>query len=330
MKKGLQSVCALMLTTSVLLATLTACGKKPEFNGGSANNALSDNQFTQNTTIANSNGDTNSDSNLNSDSNGNSSSGGSYSSGGNSSSGGYSGGSYSGGSGNSSSGGNSSGKTPSVSPSTGKTDIEESTSATERTTRTPTHNDVDVEKVLNSAKLNPMRTGDADLEQRVDEVLAQVTTPKMSTYEKVRAIYDYLVRSNTYIIKMAPRATEKTYISPYDSDVVSRAKTILKNKRGNCIDFSAAFMVLTRRIGLDCYLVTGQILNKYGDKSLHGWNIIRINGKDYGFDPEGDFRYSDSGKSETKYTIFCMDDPVKFNANYTKIAVASFMKFKTL
>lgn len=339
MKKGLQGVCALMLTTSLLLATFTACGKKPEFNADSANNTPAGNQNTQNITIINDNSGntgsgndsasssgTNSGSNYSSGGSSSGSSSGSYSSG-SSSGGSSSGGSYNGNSGNSASGGSSSSNNNSSSPSVNKTPATEG--PTEKTTRPITAKPVDVEKVLNSAKLNPMTTGDSDLEKRVDEVLDKVTTPNMSTYEKVRAVYNYLARSNTYIIKMAPRTTEKTYISPYDADVVARAKTILKNKRGNCIDFSAAFMVITRRIGLECYLVVGKIVDKWGTESMHGWNVMRINGKDYGFDPEADFRFADSGQSETKYWLFCVDDPVKFDQRYTNIAVSSFKKFKS-
>lgn len=333
MKKSLKGICATVMVLSLLTVSLTACGKKIEQKTNPQNGANVN--IIQNSTAPvdggnngqsdyvdsgeyNNQGGYNVDSGYNNNSSDNS---------------GYSSNDY----------------TPSYNNEDEPTgsyipDVTEDNSTTSKrfknpftkttttkgttTTRVPTSEKVDAEKVLNSAHLNPMLTNDPELDAMVENVLSQTTNSGMSTYQKVRSVYNYLVQTNRYGTTMRINLNTR-YYSVYDTDVVSRAEAILRYKTGNCVDFSAAFMAITRRIGLDCYLVTGQILNKYGESSFHGWNIIRINGIDYGFDCEGDFRASGSGKKETTYWLFCVNDPVKFKSSYTKIAVASFGKFKT-
>lgn len=332
MKKSLKGICAIAMVLSLLTVSFTACGKKIEQNRQGGNNV----NIIQGSTAAPVDGGNDVQSDY-------------VDSGDNNNQGYYSGGSDSGSYSSGDSGYVQNDPTPYYNNEEEPTgsytpDITEDNSTTSSrfknpftkttttkgttTTRVPTSEKVDAEKVLNSAPLNPMLTNDPELDAMVENVLSQTTNSGMSTYQKVRSVYNYLVQTNRYGTTMKVNLNTK-YYSVYDTDVVGRAEAILRYKTGNCIDFSAAFMAITRRIGLDCYLVTGQILNKYGESSFHGWNIIRINGVDYGFDCEGDFRASGSGKKETTYWLFCVNDPVKFKSSYTKIAVASFGNFKT-
>ena len=335
MKRSLKGICAVSIALTVLVSTFSACGKKIEKNNGNSGNTNVN--IIQNGTTADQgdyvpadSNDTQYDSNSQGGFSGDNSQGGSYDNNyvipNNGSSADYS-------DGYTDSGTDFSGSDEGTTSRTKFKDRFTRTTTTtthksDRTTRPPTSNVVDPVKILNSASLNPMLTNDSELDALVDEVLANTTNGSMSTYQKVRSVYNYMVQTNRYGTAMKINLNSR-YYSVYDSDVVGRAKGILKYHTGNCVDFSAAFMAITRKIGLDCYLVTGQILNKYGESSFHGWNVIRINGVDYGFDCEGDFRSSGSGKKETTYWLFCVDDPVKFDPKYTKIAVASFMKFRT-
>jgi len=348
MNKGIKGICALILSLTIITTALTACGKKIErtdTNTGentdnqngvilydeNGNTSLSDGGYVDN----NGSGD--------SGSYNNNGSGGSYN-------GGSSGGSYSGNTG-SSGGSSSTSDNTSTEPTASVVDNSDTatttkkssifdkfttkektkkttttTTTTAKTTRTPTHIPVDAQKVLNSAPLSPMVTNDAQLDAKIDALLESLVTPNMTTYEKVMVVYDHFVQQYRYGY-MPIRSTDSSYVSVYDTDVVARAKNFLTYKTGICVDFSAAFMVVTRRIGLNCYLVSGKTVDKYGNESYHGWNIIRINGVDYGFDPEADFRFSDGG--ETKYWVFCVNDPVKFKQSLTNTAVSSFKNFRT-
>lgn len=344
MNKGFKGVCAAAISLTLLATTLTACGKRitPNANLQSynteSNGSYSDGNFNNAAPVDDNNVNA-IDTPTNSGSNGNANYGGSYS-GGNSSGGNYS-------------------ENPYIPPVTGSSNNEnpvtytsesndlnnttkrssvfdklkkepttkpKTTESTSRTTRPITSNPVNAQRVLNSAALNPMITNDAQLDELVNDLMTRYTNPGMSTYQKVCSIYDHFVMDNRYGFMPLKNSTS-TYFSIYDADVVGRAKNFLIYKTGDCFDFSAAFMAVTRKIGLESYLINGQIVNKYGDTSIHGWTVIRINGVDYGFDPEADFRYA-NGKAPS-YWNFCIDDPVKFKKIYTNFAVASFMNFKT-
>lgn len=324
MKKGLKSVCAIAVASSILLATLTACGKKMDRNN-SASSA-----DTQTTAVdINNNGSYDSQTSANPDvtpdlsspigSSGGSSSG---------SSGGYSG--YSGGSSSSGSSGGSSGNSsdPVINPVTNP-DNNSGTDTPTETEPSTTRYVYDIKEIINNAPLNPMRTNDADLDSRIDEIFAKVITDDMTTYEKTRALFDYLVQTNEYGYLVAI-GTETSYVSVYDVDVVTRAKTILKYKRGTCIDFAAAFMCLTRRIGLNCYMVQGKITDLTGKTYHHGWNTIRVNGIDYTFDSQADFRVRQRDENgKTKFVNFGTYYPDVFRVEYINLAEKSFKKFRT-
>lgn len=341
MNKGFKGVCAAALTLTLLTTTLTACGKKIERNNINSQSYINSNGNYTDGNINNavpSDGNNNSIETPNNSNSGNANYGGNYS-------GGNSSGNYS--SGNSytppvTAGSNIEEPTANITDNTNPDETTKrdslfnhlkkerttttTTASTTRTTRPITSNPVNAQKVLNSAALNPMVTNDAQLDGLINELLAKYTNPGMSTYQKVCSVYDHFVMDNRYGF-MPIKNPASTYFSLYDSDVVGRAKNFLIYKTGDCFDFSAAFMAVTRKLGLQSYLINGQIVNKYGDTSIHGWTVIRINGVDYGFDPEADFRYA-NGKAPS-YWNFCVDDPVKFKKIYTNFAVASFMNFKT-
>ncbi len=334
MKNKLNGVCAIAVSAAILLSTLTACGQK--INGGSKSQNIQGNQ----TAVypVNGNGSANAETPADSqnDAGGSfdsgNSSGGSYSGGSSSSGGSYSGGSSGGsysGRGSSSSGGSSSnpGKTQNSSVSSDKTGS--STTATTTTTSKTTKYVYDIKKIINNAPLNPMQTNDPDLDKIIDEIFAKIITDDMTTYEKTRVLFDYLVQNNEYGY-LAAVGTQTSYVSLYDVDVVTRAKTIFKYKRGTCIDFAAAFMCLTRRIGLNCYMVQGRITDLNGKTYHHGWNTIRVDGVDYTFDSQADFRVRQrDANGRTKFVNFGTYYPQVFPVQYVNLAVNTFKNFRT-
>lgn len=322
MKNGIQKVCALAVTLSLMTAVLTACGKKVEYNPTANQGMIGNDPIVTPNGGENVGSDTPTvDGSLGGNiggSSGGSNSGGSY---GGSSGGSYSGGSYGGSSGGSyggSSGGSSGGNTSQNKPKP----------APAPTTTTTKPYVFDIKKLLNTAPLNPMTTNDEELDGRIDAILEEIFAGRtMSVYDQVRTIHDYLVQTNRYGF-MVSRSTQTSYLSLYDRDVVTRAKTILKNKTGTCIDFAAAFMALTRRIGLNCYMITGDVTNRDGYTSLHGWNVIKIDGIYYVFDSQADFRYSNGGP--TKFSNFGIYNPEKFKEDYAKLAEMSFKNFSAI
>lgn len=106
------------------------------------------------------------------------------------------------------------------------------------------------------------------------DTLKKIVNDKMSTYEKVKACYTYVVK-NMY------------------------------HKDGyNCKHFSATFTALVRSIGIDAYCYSGQTTTGSGGYTAHTWVQLDLNGKTYIFDPSIDRHLADSAKKTVKYDRF--------------------------
>ncbi len=160
-------------------------------------------------------------------------------------------------------------------------------------------------KLLNSVSLNPTRTNCTALDRKVDEVFSKIIKPGMSTYEKVKACYDYLVKNGKYSqnVGFDDPVNGIFYDSALDTNIVQLAYGILLTGKGVCDHYSAAFVVMTRAIGLDSFFVAGQVRSKGGGYTGHAWVNIRINGTYYIFDPQ-----VQQNNSNTPYYFFCKTD----------------------
>mgnify|MGYP003308247246 CR=1 FL=1 len=161
----------------------------------------------------------------------------------------------------------------------------------------PSSSSASVVELLNRAPLTPMRTNDAVLDTMVTGILNQIITENMSTYEKVRACYDYLKKNTVYGDQGGATLVFGTvYESREDYKLVTLSREILSTGIGVCDHYAAAFQVLTRRLGLESYICTG----KYGS-GAHVWNVITLEGEDYIFDAQiddlGSGSYNHFGKT---------------------------------
>lgn len=157
-----------------------------------------------------------------------------------------------------------------------------------------------VQAILNAATLSPMKTNDAELDAMVEKVLNQITTDDMTTYEKVKACYDYLMQNTVYQTKNEPTVIRSgVYVSDEDYKVVLLASEVLSTGKGVCDHYAAALHVLTRRIGLESYICTGKHASQKGGLGGHVWTIITVNGTDYIFDAQID------DYNGGKYDRFC-------------------------
>ena len=175
----------------------------------------------------------------------------------------------------------------------------------------------EAEKILNNVALEPVITRDSYVDNRVDEILSEITDCTMSNYEKVRAIHAYLIENFYYESSFI--SASATYKSSYDAKMVGRAKGMLKTGHGTCTEYSALFMVMTRRIGLPVYCVQGTLSG--GD---HTWNILRVDGKDYIFDSEVDYMV---GKGNIIYKHFCTTNTSGYYAFNQEGNINSFKNF---
>lgn len=164
-----------------------------------------------------------------------------------------------------------------------------------------------IESILNSAKLNPIKTGYPTLDNYATSVLNSVTNDSMSTYEKVKAVYDWIINNMSYQLGFVIGEEIDSLINTYgfyerDAVQVFLATNGFGTHRGSCDNYSAMFMVLTRRIGLDSYVISAR--NK--DGSGHTTVNIKINGKWYNFDPQREDNSLKNGK--ITYLAFGEDD----------------------
>ena len=139
----------------------------------------------------------------------------------------------------------------------------------------------DAEFLLNNAELYPTSTGADYCDEVVQETLAQITGDAMSTYDKVRACYDYLVNTCSY-------GDNVLRLDFPEDNGTARAYGMLVGHVGACDDYSCAFAALTRAIGLNCYTVYGQTARADGGYTGHIWCVIAIDGVEYVFDPQID------------------------------------------
>ena len=161
--------------------------------------------------------------------------------------------------------------------------------------------------LINSAALTPISTGYTPLDQLVSSILSSRLSSASSAYEKVRMCYDYVITGASYQTATPAGSIyteierECNYVKSADMYIAARAYNFLVNKRGTCIDFADAFLVLMRAVGLECYLMHGTY-----DSGPHYWNLIRLNGSYYVFDTEVDWAVSGRNGSTGSYDSFCL------------------------
>lgn len=178
---------------------------------------------------------------------------------------------------------------------------------------TPTES-TKVEDILNSAQLyEPIYTNDAEIDKRVQEILSQIITEDMTTYEKTLAIYNWILDNNYY--QAHSGRYRGSYASIYDTWCVAQSYSSLCLGYGSCVNYAAAFVVLTRAIGLESYKVFGA-LSSSGD---HGWAVVNINGTLYTFDPQLGDEASGNGWGD-RMDYFCKrDDEAPIKDNYINV-----------
>ena len=165
-----------------------------------------------------------------------------------------------------------------------------------------------VQAILDAAELEPSVTGIDALDALVAETLAKITNEDMTTYEKVVACYDYLTDnmrygSSMYHLNVPLGDTTCADIFYTYGEVDGFGAVALTSNYGLCNGYAAGFILLTRAIGLDADLVTGQTRSAGGGYAYHKWAEITIDGTAYAFDPQLDQSYAQKGLGE--YSNFC-------------------------
>lgn len=118
----------------------------------------------------------------------------------------------------------------------------------------------------------------AAIEEKVDEIVAEIITDDMSEAEKGLAINTYLCE-NAYYDDAALENAEQYSFTQVDEDFYDSftAYGILVDGVGVCASYSASFKLLADAAGLESIVVTG-----YLDGSVpHAWNKVKLDGNWY-------------------------------------------------
>ncbi len=159
-----------------------------------------------------------------------------------------------------------------------------------------------VQRLLNREELHPQRTGYAAIDQQLEKILAPYAGK--DTYTKIKAMYDWSVNNidyswNGYSKDEAPAydCFTLTYNLEYETglpeaypkDMIYRTYHMLTARTGVCYDWGILFAVMARYVGIESYVHTG-ILHIGSWSGHHGWTELKLDGKNYIFDAQQDWR----------------------------------------
>lgn len=110
------------------------------------------------------------------------------------------------------------------------------------------------------------KTQEVAVQKKVDQILANIITPSMTTFQKVKAVNDYIVSNAAY--------SENTKSSPHS------AYALLMEGQAVCQGYALLTYKMLNQIGVEVQYVVG-VVNGNED---HAWNLVKIDGKWYHLD----------------------------------------------
>ena len=118
----------------------------------------------------------------------------------------------------------------------------------------------------------------------VNYLLSQITTPEMTTYDKAKACYDWLIAYMQYGMPDYDMVdTDSLYFANFYDCIEYVA---LMSATGVCDDYSFIYSKMLNAIGLDSYLISGLTHKAGGGYTGHTWVVANIDGVEYVFDPQ--------------------------------------------
>lgn len=172
----------------------------------------------------------------------------------------------------------------------------------------------EVYSILNNAELRPYETDDENLNSYIDYLFLQLFTETDSTFNKVLKCYNWIVDNIYY-------KYPEHWKRPYQDYYWSCAYQCLINKYGTCNCYSAAFTAMTRKIGLESYIVEGQTAAYVGGSTSHQWVVVIIDNEQYIFDPQVEDAIANrTANKDVTYVRFCLKTPdSKYRYNKQKV-----------
>lgn len=98
----------------------------------------------------------------------------------------------------------------------------------------------------------------------------ELSADKKNNEEKVKAIYEYIVKNVDYDYDYAKMVAANGMVGYMDSE------RCLRNKKGICGDYAVLFATMCRVQGIPCMVVEGYVTTS--KQEFHAWNKVYLNG----------------------------------------------------
>lgn len=139
------------------------------------------------------------------------------------------------------------------------------------------------QQIINSAVPMPTAVASQPLSDLLIQLFPQIITPGMTTYDQVKACYDWLIVNTEYGFSSLPSEDADLAFETYSD---SQAYAVIKYHIGDCIDYSVTFAKMLQTIGISCHVQYGLTSKTDGTYTTHAWVVAVINGQEYIFDPQ--------------------------------------------
>ncbi len=119
-----------------------------------------------------------------------------------------------------------------------------------------------------------IKTRQAEIMEKADEIIAEVITEDMDEAQKQFAIYKYLEDNTRYDYDVLEKAEENNYKATNDGEMAESFNTygIMVKGVGVCQSYAYTYKLLCRMAGVECDVVSG-----YMSGSLpHAWNTVKF------------------------------------------------------
>ena len=126
-----------------------------------------------------------------------------------------------------------------------------------------------------------------EIDAVVDELMASLLTPEMTTEEKIKAIHDYIINNTKY-----DKDRSDNKIKKYHSDIAYGA---LIEHYAICGGYADSMKIFLDRLGIENFKIASE---------NHIWNFVKVNGTWYPLDLTWDDPVTDTGEDILEYDYF--------------------------
>jgi len=153
-----------------------------------------------------------------------------------------------------------------------------------------------------------------DLEAKANKIISSVKAISSDEYSLLTNLYCSFQKNIRYD-KEEIQANSKGICN---SPASHNAYGALINRVAVCDGFSSAFVLLAKKLGFDCMLVTGHSAYSSTGFTNHAWNIVKVRGRFYHMDITWDTRrYNEFG--EYSHVYFAMkDEEIAYDHSWDK------------